>query len=143
MKAVQRFGDLEAVVSTRLSLLRAGQRHERESNEQIGNILSPISQSLISAEISCLLELSAASRNASLVQLALNAVTRARALAAESLSFQVAVEFAKVLWSSQEQKIAVDYLVAVGERHLNVDAESKALLLTQIVRSVVDHRTIC
>ncbi len=130
------------MISTRLSLLRAGQRRERESKEQIGNIPSPFSQSLIDAEASCLLELSEASRNTSLVQLALNAVTRARALVADSPTFEVAVEFAKVLWSSRERKIAVDYLMAVGERHPDIDDESRALLLTQIVRFVADYQTI-
>ncbi|KAF8317780.1 uncharacterized protein EI90DRAFT_3084965 [Cantharellus anzutake] len=130
--STMRFADVEAIISTRLSLLRAGQRRERDSKEQIGNIPNPLSQSLINAEVACLLELSAAARDASLVQLALNSITQARSLDANSFIFEVAVEFAKVLWSAQERKIAVDYLMTIGDKYPDANLESRALLLAQI-----------
>lgn len=124
-------------MATRMSLLRfARQKMQRE---QIGDMVSPLTQLFINTEISCLLRLSRAAREANHPQIALNSVIRAQRLSSE-VTREVSQEFANVLWLTKEPKIAVQYLrtiVPCIERQDTGDTESRiqrALLLSQLVR---------
>ncbi|KAL0580496.1 Serine/threonine-protein kinase tel1, partial [Marasmius crinis-equi] len=101
------FDDICSIMSTRISLLRSA-RH-REERQQIGSLRSSLGEALLEAEKSCLLQLSCIAREARHSQIALNSVTRAKELEYFP-SVPVSEEYASVLWSHQEEKLAVDLL---------------------------------
>lgn len=72
-------------------------------------MLSDLSQSLLKLEVGCLVRLSEAARGARETQIALNSVIRAQHLDQEGL-FEIADEFASVLWEQGEQRLAVEFL---------------------------------
>ncbi|KAI0704256.1 hypothetical protein BC835DRAFT_810570 [Cytidiella melzeri] len=101
------FSDLEAILATRISLLRSAR--EQEERVQIGDMVSLRTQSLLACETSCLLQLSRAAREAGRSQVAINSVVRAQKLNGRE-HFDVACEFAKVLWQTKEPKMATEFL---------------------------------
>ncbi|KAK7686262.1 hypothetical protein QCA50_010482 [Cerrena zonata] len=101
------FSDLESILAVRRSLLRLTSR--REIREQIGNISSSFRDALQDLEAACLLRLSEAARHHEQAQIALNSITAAQRLQS-SLHFEVAQEFAQVLWLTKEPKYAVQHL---------------------------------
>lgn len=102
-----RFSFLEALTATRISLLRSVR--SKEEREQIGTLRFPFTQSLVDAETKCLVHLSEASRKAGDIQIALNSIVQAQRLGGTP-RFDVSQEFARVLWSSQEPRPAVQFL---------------------------------
>ena len=138
-----RFADLESILAVRRSLLRLTSR--RELREQIGDMTTPFYNDLQDLETTCLLRLSEAARQHEQSQIALNSVTAAKRLKS-SLQFEVAQEFAKVLWLIKEPKYAVDHLrtVLTGLEHNTSDKKlRKALLLTELVRCNRSIRLHC
>lgn len=117
----------------RRSLLRLTSR--RELREQIGNISSSFYDTLQDLEASCLLRLSEAARHHEQGQIALNSITAAQRLQS-SLHFEVAQEFAQVLWLTKEPKYAVQHLRTAlsGLEEGTTDQKlRKALLLSTLV----------
>ena len=88
---------------------------KREQREQIGTMVSAFSRSLLDLEKKCLVQTASAAQSARRVQLALNAVVRARQIE-ESPSFAVSREFAEVLWLQGEKKLATEYLQSEMQR---------------------------
>ncbi|KLO07453.1 hypothetical protein SCHPADRAFT_1001651 [Schizopora paradoxa] len=101
------FDDLESILATRISLLRS--TRQREQRDQIGTMLSDMSQSLLELEIKCLVQLSEAAREEGETQIALNSITQAQLLDQGEL-FEISDEFASVLWGQGEQRLAVELL---------------------------------
>lgn len=94
-------------MAVRMSLLRSAL--QKEQREQLGDMLSPISQSLSAAQTACLLRMSQAAREANQTQIAMNSIVRAQRVASAS-SFDVSEEFSQVLWLMKEPKLAAQYL---------------------------------
>lgn len=104
------FGNIEAIMTTRISLIRS--LRQKEQREQIGDLLSPFCSALLDLEKTCLLCLSERARDANEAQVSLNSVTRAQAL--EKIpSSSVAREFSNVLWLMKEPKLAIKSLAAL------------------------------
>ncbi|KAJ2936959.1 hypothetical protein H1R20_g142, partial [Candolleomyces eurysporus] len=101
------FSDLENIMSTRIALVRSIRQKERQ--HEIGNIVAPFVEGLLELEKKCLLSLSKAAREADQTQIALNSIVRARSVGATS-SAEISEEYANVLWSMKEPKLAVVYL---------------------------------
>ncbi|PFH50273.1 hypothetical protein AMATHDRAFT_41011 [Amanita thiersii Skay4041] len=101
------FSDFESIMATRLSLIRS--TRQKEERQQIGNMTTPFTRTLIDIEKKCLVRLSEAAREADQIQVALNAVVRAQRLE-HSATFDVSQEFANVLWVQKEEKLAVEFL---------------------------------
>lgn len=126
-------------MATRITLIRSAR--QREEREQIGNMIAPFSMGLISIEKRCLVRLSQAARDYNYLQVALNSIVRAQKLE-QAASFDVSQEFASVLWSQKEQKLAVQFLkdLITGGQLLTASQsdspEEKALLLARLVRSL-------
>ncbi|KAL1747593.1 hypothetical protein HDZ31DRAFT_31492 [Schizophyllum fasciatum] len=101
------FQDLENIVATRICLLQS--IRQKEERDQIGDLVSPWKQMLVSTERRCLVRLSEAARKTQETQLALNSITRAQRLGrAESLDIEQ--EYANVLWVHQEKRLAIELL---------------------------------
>ena len=94
-------------MSVRISLVRSVR--QREERQQIGSMTTPFVDQLVSLEKQCLLSLAEAARESDQTQIALNSVMRAQSLEKKQ-SFEVASEYAKVLWAMKEEKIAVNFL---------------------------------
>ncbi len=103
-----RFSDFEAIMATRLSLLRSA-RHQGQF-ETIGDLRIPLKDELINLEVMNLVTLSEAARQAGRAQIALNAVVHAQKLHREGLNFEVSHEFARVLWMMNEPMPAMHFL---------------------------------
>ncbi|KAG8777342.1 Serine/threonine-protein kinase tel1, partial [Ceratobasidium sp. 428] len=108
------FDDYECLVATRLSLLRASIHKNRAL--QIGNLDSDSTKLLLKVERDLLIQLSEAARNSQRSQIALNSITRADNGTIQTES-NYAQEFASVMWSQQEQKMAVEFLKQFLARH--------------------------
>ncbi|RDB20837.1 Serine/threonine-protein kinase TEL1 [Hypsizygus marmoreus] len=129
------FLNLENIMATRISLIRSAR--QKEERQQIGDLVTPFAQGLKDIEKRCLIRLSEAARAANQVQIALNSVVRAQRL--ETIpSLSVFEEFASVLWSQKEEKVAVEFLdrlrlddwqVHIGD---TVSDTQKALLLARL-----------
>jgi|ERR1700722_8049737 len=104
---VYSFSDLESILATRISLLRAAK--QKAERDQIGNLLTPFARGLIDIEKKCLVRLSEAARAAGQVQIALNSIIRSQQLE-KVPTFEVSQEFSSVLWLQNEEKLAVQYL---------------------------------
>ncbi len=102
-----RFSDLESILATRISLLRSAR--EREDRLQIGDMATPIAERLKGYETSCLLQLSQAARAVGNSQIAINSVVKAQKLNGKE-DFDVACEFANVLWLTKEPQMANEFL---------------------------------
>lgn len=102
-----RFDDYECLTATRLSLLRADIHKNRAL--QIGNLDSDSTKELLKSEQKLLIRLSEAARDSQKLQIALNSITRANNGALQN-EFDFAQEFASVMWTQQEQKMAVEFL---------------------------------
>jgi len=115
-------------MSARIALVRSiRQREER----QIGTMVSPFVRDLLELEKRCLLSLSQAAREADQTQIALNSILRARNLGGTA---DVAQEYANVLWSMNEPKLAVTYLTEML-KHTQADSNHlRARLLSKLVR---------
>ncbi|THH32523.1 hypothetical protein EUX98_g1663 [Antrodiella citrinella] len=118
------FHDLEAIVAVRVSLLRSAL--QKEQREQIGDMLSPLSQTLRKAQTACLLRLSQAARDANQTQIAMNSIVRAQQLSTEN-TFDVSEEFSEVIWLMKEPKLAVQYLGQLLGYRLGSSPPSKAV----------------
>ncbi|KAH7327711.1 hypothetical protein B0J17DRAFT_620413 [Rhizoctonia solani] len=101
------FDDYEALVATRLSLLRANIHKNRAM--QIGNIDSAETKKLLEYEQDLLIKLSQAARDSQKNQVALNSIIRA-GNGAQKNEFGFVQEYASVMWANQEQKPAVGFL---------------------------------
>jgi len=127
------FPDLEAIMATRISLVRS--ERQREERHQIGSMISPMLRGLLDIETKCLLRLSQAARLSDQVQIALNSVVRAQKLNKKQTT-DVNEEFANVLWLQKEETPAVQFLRSVLK---NMDHETAqdvphyALLLSHLV----------
>ncbi|KAF8318674.1 hypothetical protein DL93DRAFT_2164855 [Clavulina sp. PMI_390] len=122
------FSELEAVMATRISLLRSAQK--REALNQIGNSHNPLLAGLVSTERHCLLSTAHSAREASVPQTALRCVTNAQRLETETSAFDTSIEFAHVLWAHREEKLAID-TVDVLLNTFQVPNITKALTLSQ------------
>ncbi len=94
-------------MATRLSIIRSVRR--REERQQMGDMTSDFTQTLLEVEKQCLLHISQVARREQQVQLALNSVIYAEKLM-KPITFDVSEEFACVLWAQNEQKRAVEFL---------------------------------
>jgi len=110
-------------------------------------LLAPFAQGLIEVEKQCLIRLSAAARESNQIQIALNSIVRAQGLE-DTPTFEVAHEFASVLWLQKEQKLAVQLLKDLVERggygtpsELTPNA-NKASLLARLVRPQCTYKYI-
>jgi serine-protein kinase ATM len=107
---------------------------------QIGNHVTPLAQSLMACETSYLLRLSRAAREVGHSQIAINAVVKAQNLNGRE-HFEVACEFANVLWLSKEPQIATEFLkgllstVSQSSSSPHTGLCSQASLLALMVRS--------
>lgn len=101
------FTDLEQIIATRISLVRSVR--QREERKQIGDLATPFVRGILDIEKRCLVRLSIAARKSNQLQVALNSIVKAQRLE-KTASFEVAREFANVLWLQKEQKLAVQYL---------------------------------
>jgi ataxia telangiectasia mutated family protein len=128
-----RFTDLEQILATRISLVRSVR--QKEERKQIGSFVTPFVRGLVGLEKNCLVRLSIAARKSNQLQVALNSIVKAQQLE-KNVSFEVAREFANVLWLQKEQKLAVQYLKElVNREELGADgAVEKALSLARLVR---------
>lgn len=124
------FSDAEAVVATRLSLVRSA-RH-REQRDQIGILQSDVTQALVRIEQSCLVQLSAAARAAKQPQIALNSVFCAMQLQSEP-SPALRKELANVLWLQKEQKAAIECLKEGLASLTQLAPMQQALILAELV----------
>lgn len=110
---------------------------QRQLEGQIGNLQTPLTRRLIDHERSYLCDLSRAARTAGLPQIALNSVVRAQQLHSSNSprDFAVSQEFSSVLWMQKEEKMAVAFLLELRRTHPDLQPETQALLLAQLVSS--------
>lgn len=133
------FPDLEAIMATRISLVRS--ERQREERHQIGAMISPMLRGLLDIEKKCLLRLSQAARLSDQVQIALNSVVRAQKLN-KNQTTDVNEEFANVLWLQKEETPAVQFLQSILK---NMDYETAqdiphhAFLLSRLVSVLIRH----
>lgn len=124
------------MIATRLSLLRANIHKNRAL--QIGNLDSDSTKQLLKSEQELLIRLSEAARDSQKSQVALNSITRANNGALQN-EFHFAQEFASVMWTQQEQKMAVEFLKQFLARPVDKrtrspeDLASAAQLLSLVV----------
>jgi ataxia telangiectasia mutated family protein len=131
---VHRYADLEPVLATRISLIHSAQ--SRFGQALIGNMRTPFMDALVNAEKQCLLHISHSAREASLPQIALKCVTRARHIeGADRLSFDTSNEFAHVLWAHSEEKLAIETVDQLLQRSDDITPITQALSLSQQVSS--------
>ncbi|KAG2343944.1 hypothetical protein BDR05DRAFT_883039 [Suillus weaverae] len=125
------FTDMEQILATRISLVRSVR--QKEERKQIGNLATPFVRGILDIEKRCLVRLSIAARKSNQLQVALNSIVKAQRHE-RNASFEVAREFANVLWLQKEQKLAVQYLKdLVGGQNLGTDgAVEKALSLARL-----------
>ncbi|KAG1746583.1 uncharacterized protein EDB91DRAFT_1345361 [Suillus paluster] len=125
------FTDLEQILATRISLVRSVR--QKEERKQIGSFATPFIRGILDLEKRCLVRLSIAARKSNQLQVALNSIVKAQRLE-NNASFEVAREFANVLWLQKEQKLAVQYLKdLVNGQELGPDgAVEKALSLARL-----------
>ncbi|KAG0709334.1 hypothetical protein DFH29DRAFT_870306 [Suillus ampliporus] len=125
------FTDLEQILATRISLVRSVR--QKEERKQIGSMTTPFIRGILDLEKRCLVRLSIAARKSNQLQVALNSIVKAQRLE-RNASFEVAREFANVLWLQKEQKLAVQYLKdLVNGQELGADgAVEKALSLARL-----------
>lgn len=135
------FPDLEAIMATRISLMRSVR--QREERERIGTLVSPLLRGLLDIEQKCLLRLSRAARASDQTQIALNSVVRAQKLDGAHM-LEVNEEFANVLWLQKEEKPAVQFLQNVlRNRDSTETVESRshyALLSSRLVGFCFSNR---
>ena len=124
-------------MATRISLIRSARL--KEQRDQIGDLSSPLYDSLLNLEKSSLLCLSERSRGVNQTQIALNSVVRAQKLERVGSS-ETAQEFANVLWLMKEPKLAIKSLATVlastNVDKTSTDVEAKvqhAMLLARLV----------
>jgi ataxia telangiectasia mutated family protein len=127
---LSRFADLENVMSTRIALVRSVRQKEAQ-RRQIGDIVSPSIEACVKLEQQCLLSMSRAARDTNQTQIALNSIVKAQRL---GVSSEVSQEYAKVLWSLNEPKLAVDHLADMVTKVAPTD--SKLLKPTLLARLV-------
>ncbi|KAH8103969.1 hypothetical protein BXZ70DRAFT_923785 [Cristinia sonorae] len=113
------FHDLEAMMAVRVSLLRSAL--QKEQREQIGDMRTPLAETLMDVQTSCLLRLSQAAREANQPQIALNSVIKAQQLSAQD-NLDVSEELSEVLWLQREPKLSVQYLRKLLGDKLGVDS---------------------
>lgn len=102
-----RFDSAEKLVATRISLLRATAFTEKP--QTLGVLQTPMAAAIANQEVQLLTQLAEKARLSENLQIALNCVVRAQSL--EKIpSPRVIEEFAFVLWSQNEQKLAVELL---------------------------------
>ncbi|KAG1876416.1 hypothetical protein DFJ58DRAFT_754177 [Suillus subalutaceus] len=125
------FTDLEQILATRISLVRSVR--QKEERKQIGSLTTPFVRGILDIEKRCLVRLSIAARKSNQLQVALNSIVKAQRLE-RNASFEVAREFANVLWLQKEQKLAVQYLKdLVDGQNLGADgAVEKALSFARL-----------
>jgi ataxia telangiectasia mutated family protein len=125
------FTDLEQILATRISLVRSVR--QKEERKQIGSLATPFVRGILDIEKRCLVRLSIAARKSNQLQVALNSIVKAQRLE-KNASFEVAREFANVLWLQKEQKLAVQYLKdLVDGQNLGTDgAVGKALSFARL-----------
>jgi len=129
----RRYADLEPVLATRISLIHSAQ--SRFGRAQIGNMRTPFMDALMNAEKQCLLHIARSAREASLPQIALKCVTRARYLeGTDRLSFDTSNEFGHVLWAHSEEKLAIETVDQLLQRSEDISPIAQALSLSQQVR---------
>ncbi|KAH9888765.1 hypothetical protein C8Q73DRAFT_708136 [Cubamyces lactineus] len=104
------FSDIEAILTTRVSLVRS--IRQKEQRDQIGDLRSLFCESLLDLERRSLLCLSERARDASEAQISLNSVVQAQNLE-RNPSSAVSREFANVLWLMKEPKLAIKSLGAL------------------------------
>ncbi|KAG1770724.1 hypothetical protein EDD22DRAFT_769941 [Suillus occidentalis] len=128
------FTDLEQILATRISLVRSVR--QKEERRQIGSLATPFVRGILDVEKRCLVRLSIAARKSNQLQVALNSIVKAQRLE-RNASFEVAREFANVLWLQKEQKLAVQYLKdLVNSQNLGADgAVEKALSFARLTGS--------
>ncbi|TRM65491.1 hypothetical protein BD626DRAFT_567398 [Schizophyllum amplum] len=117
------FQDLENIIATRISLLQSVR--QKEEREQIGDLVSPWMQTLVSTERQCLVRLSEAARHAQELQVALNSITRAQRLGRMN-TLDVEQEYANVLWLHQEKRLAIELLRGLLRRGNPLTAQTDA-----------------
>ncbi|KAJ8489343.1 hypothetical protein ONZ51_g2973 [Trametes cubensis] len=113
------FSDIEAILTTRVSLVRS--IRQKEQRDQIGDLRSLFCESLLDLERRSLLCLSERARDASEAQISLNSVVQAQNLE-QNPSSAVSREFASVLWLMKEPKLAIKSLDALVTTPGNVMA---------------------
>ncbi|KAI0369207.1 hypothetical protein BV20DRAFT_946724 [Pilatotrama ljubarskyi] len=130
------FPNVEAVMMTRISLIRS--LAQKEQRDQIGDLRSPVCESLLNLEKACLLSLSERARAANESQVALNSVVRAHSLE-RSPSPEVSREYSYVLWLMKEPKLSIQSLsalLAASDQGMQSDDAStrleRASLLAQL-----------
>lgn len=127
-----RYADLEPVLATRISLIHSAET--RFGRAQIGNMRTPLVDALMNAEKNCLLHIAQSAREASLPQIALKCVTRARHIeGVDRLSFDTSNEFAHVLWAHNEEKLAIETVDQLLQRSNDISPMAQALSLSQQV----------
>ncbi|KAG2364853.1 hypothetical protein BDR07DRAFT_1400476 [Suillus spraguei] len=125
------FTNLEQILATRISLVRSVR--QKEERKQIGSLATPFVRGILDIEKRCLVRLSIAARKSNQLQVALNSIVKAQRLE-KNASFEVAREFANVLWLQKEQKLAVQYLkdLVDGQNLGADDTVEKALSLARL-----------
>ena len=107
----------------------------------MGSLVSELTQSLLSLEKRCLLQLSEAARADNRTQIALNSIVKAQKLGMDTDSL-VLQEYANVLWAQREHKFAVEFLKKEVDKHPVDMRESgeevirMALILARLVRYI-------
>lgn len=125
-------------MSTRIALVRSVRQREAQRH-QIGDINSPSVERFLKLEQQCLLSLSRAARETGQTQIALNSIIKAQKLGVVP---NVSQEYANVLWSLNEPKLAVNHL---SEMLKGVQTSSHILtstLLARLVRLLKTQRTL-
>ena len=96
-------------MATRRSLISAAK--ERESQNVLGDLVSPKTSTLVALEIRCLLRLGEMARTECNVQAAINALVAAQYLErGNAPSDPVQDEFSQVLWAQQEHSLAIQHV---------------------------------
>ncbi|KAJ3532415.1 hypothetical protein NMY22_g7753 [Coprinellus aureogranulatus] len=122
------FADLENIMSTRIALIRSVRQRETQRH-QIGDISSPAIEGCMKLEQQCLLSLSRAARDNDQPQIALNSIIKAQKLGIVS---DVSLEYANVLWSLNEPKLAVNHLSETLKEVQSSPKLSKPAILAQL-----------
>ena len=134
-----RFETCERILRTRISLLDAFRR-----SEKLQQITEEPSAAYAAASVmqqDYLLDLSRRARSSGRLQIALNAVLRAKRLSDsddQQCGYDVKYELAKVIWDKGEHVTAIDALqrmaVEANQSRLNLQPVERASILSQLVR---------
>ncbi|KIJ65638.1 hypothetical protein HYDPIDRAFT_167269 [Hydnomerulius pinastri MD-312] len=122
------FHDLERILATRVSLIRSVRR--KEERDRIGDMITSFNSSLLELEKRCLVRLSVAARKSNQLQVALNSIVKAQRLEGAA-TYEVSQEFSNVLWLQKEQKLAVQSLKDLLDRHSSAASTSPELAIEQ------------